>query len=241
MAETHFTEPTTEYWQEIEDHDRPIPEAPWKFKYPALLLDDKFLYLPIRPLPSSTPDSAPKEAVASLSLTQCSFAVSETLASQLASLIKWKYSSHIDIVIGLPTLGLGIAAAVAKELGHSRYIPLGYSRKFWFKDELSTNLTSITSPDMIKKVYLDPALLPLVKDQRVLIVDDAISSGQTLLAIWNFLESEQLNCRVTSVGVAMKQGSRWKEVLGEERAEKVVGVFDSPLLRAVEGGWVVRE
>jgi adenine/guanine phosphoribosyltransferase-like PRPP-binding protein len=62
----------------------------------------------------------------------------------------------------------------------ARYIPLGYSRKFWFKDELSTNLTSITSPDMIKKVYLDPALLPLVKDQRVLIVDDAISTGISL-------------------------------------------------------------
>jgi hypothetical protein len=43
------------------------------------------------------------------------------------------------------------------------------------------------------------------------------------------------------VGVAMKQGSRWKEVLGEERAEKVVGVFDCPLLKAMEGGWVVRE
>jgi hypothetical protein len=39
----------------------------------------------------------------------------------------------------------------------------------------------------------------------------------------------------------MKQGSRWKEVLGEERAEKVMGVFESPLLKAVEGGWVVRD
>jgi adenine/guanine phosphoribosyltransferase-like PRPP-binding protein len=64
-----------------------------------------------------------------------------------------------------------------------RYVALGYSRKFWFDDKLCTNLSSITSPDIVKKVYLDPALLPLVKDQRVLIVDDAISSGVSPLPI----------------------------------------------------------
>jgi hypothetical protein len=159
-----------------------------------------------------------------------------------------------------------------KVSGIDRFVALGYSRKFWFQEELSTDLSSITSPGVIKKVYLDPALLPLIKDQRVLIIDDAVSTGislyfpfssrklflpyrhlrpkslsltfnkgKTLQAIWDFLESEALNCRVTSVGVAMKQGSRWKEVLGDERAEKVIGVFDSPLLKAVEDGWVVRE
>jgi adenine/guanine phosphoribosyltransferase-like PRPP-binding protein len=51
-------------------------------------------------------------------LTQCSFTVSETLAAQLASLVKWKFCDQIDVVVGLPTLGLGIGAAVAKELGH---------------------------------------------------------------------------------------------------------------------------
>jgi hypothetical protein len=29
MAHTHFTEPTTECWQTIEDRDTIVPEAPW--------------------------------------------------------------------------------------------------------------------------------------------------------------------------------------------------------------------
>jgi hypothetical protein len=33
---------------------------------------------------------------------------------------------------------------------------------------------------------------------------------------------------VVGAGVAMKQGRRWEQALGEERAGRVVGVFDSP-------------
>lgn len=42
----------------------------------------------------------------------------------------------------------------------------------------------------------------------------------------------------------MKQGNKWRDVLGE-RAQKVVGVFESPLLTMgtvdIDGGWMVRE
>jgi hypothetical protein len=43
------------------------------------------------------------------------------------------------------------------------------------------------------------------------------------------------------VGVVMRQGGKWREAVGEEDAGKVVAVFDSPLLKAVEGGWAVRD
>ncbi len=72
-----------------------------------------------------------------------------------------------------------------------------------------------------------------------MIIDDAVSSGKTLKASWDFLEeagSEILGC-----GVVMRQGERWKGVLGEERAGNVCWVFECPLLRRVEGGWDVRE
>ncbi|TVY29307.1 hypothetical protein LHYA1_G001404 [Lachnellula hyalina] len=144
---------------------------------------------------------------------------------------------EVEVVIGLPTLGLGPAAAVARGLGLDRYIPLGYSRKFWYDDKLSTLISSITSPDGQKRVYLDPNLLELVRGKKVVIVDDAVSSGKTLNAIWNFLTSPAIGCQVIAAGVLMKQGGKWRDVLGEERARHVVGVFESPVLRAVEGGW----
>lgn len=118
-------------------------------------------------------------------------------------------------------------------------MPLGYSRKFWYTDSLSTEVSSITSPTGMKKLYLDPNQIELVKGRRVLIVDDAVSSGKTLKAAWDFLEG--VGVRVEGAGVVMKQGERWRGVLGEERVDGVMWVFESPLLRRVEGGWDVRE
>jgi adenine/guanine phosphoribosyltransferase-like PRPP-binding protein len=118
-------------------------------------------------------------------------------------------------------------------------VPLGYSRKFWYDDNLSAEVSSTTSPSLgLKRVYLDPNLLPLVQGKRVVVIDDAVSSGRTLKEVWDLLED--VGAIVEGVGVVMKQGSIWKSALGEGRAGRVVGVFESPLLRAVEGGWVVR-
>jgi RecB family endonuclease NucS len=46
---------------------------------------------------------------------------------------------------------------------------------------------------------------------------------------------------VLALGVAMCQGQRWVERLGADRAARVRGVFDSPLLRATPTGWVRRD
>lgn len=61
-----------------------------------------------------------------------------------------------------------------------RYVPLGYSRKFWYVEELSAEVSSITSPGLgLKRVYLDPHQLPLLKGKKIVIIDDAVSSGKT--------------------------------------------------------------
>jgi adenine/guanine phosphoribosyltransferase-like PRPP-binding protein len=84
-----------------------------------------------------------------------------------------------------------------------RYVPLGYSRQFWYADELSTEVSSITSPGLgLKKVYLDPHQLPLLQGKRIMIVDDAVSSGKTLQAIWNLLE--KIGCDIRACGVVTK-------------------------------------
>ncbi|TVY81516.1 hypothetical protein LSUE1_G003642, partial [Lachnellula suecica] len=219
--------------QEILPKETSISPAPYQFTYPAILPDGSVFHLPIRPL-NDTPDLA----VASLLISHASFAVADKLESELAHLLE---PFDADIIIGLPTLGLGPASNVAKILGQSRYVPLGYSRKFWYDESLSTLLSSITSPLGEKRVYLDPNLLPLIKGKNVVIIDDAISSGKTMKAVWDFLESDQIGCDIVACGVLMKQGKKWEEVLGPDRSAKLVGVFESPLLRAVEGGWFLRE
>lgn len=227
-----FTEPTTAYWQHIVDADPASPpDGPWQYGYPARLPDGRVLVLPIRAL-----DSEPTHAVASLICNQASLEVVETLGRMLAERLA---PLAPEVVIGIPTLGLTFAPVVARHLGHSRYVPMGYSRKFWYDEALSGAVQSITTPTAGKRVYLDPNLLPLVQGKRVVLVDDAVSSGSTLGAPWTLIES--LGAQVLACGVAMRQGRRWVQTLGPERAARLVGVFDSPLLQAVDGGWGLRD
>ncbi len=231
MPPNHFTEPTTSYWQHIVDAGAvPRPDAPWQFGYPARLPDGRVLMLPIRPLANE-----PTHAVASLLLNQASLGVVEVLGGMLAAQLR---NLQVDTVVGLPTLGLALASVVARDLDHTRYVPMGYSRKFWYDEALSTPVSSITSPTPGKRIYLDPHLLPLVVGKRVILVDDAVSTGTTLQAAWDLLEA--LGAEVVACGVAMRQGRRWADRIGTARTARLFGVFDSPLLQAVPQGWALR-
>ncbi len=208
--------------------DAAVP--PWRHGYPARLPDGRVLMLPIRQLASD-----PTLAVASLLVNQAALHVADTLAQMLAAELA---GCGAEAVVGLPTLGLTLAAGVARGLGHARYLPMGYSRKFWYDEALSAPVSSITTPGAGKRIYLDPHLLALVAGRRVVLVDDAVSTGTTLRAAWDLLES--LGAEVVACGVAMRQGRRWESQIGAHRVPRLHGVFDSPLLQAVPEGWVER-
>ncbi|KAF7904445.1 hypothetical protein EAF00_001779 [Botryotinia globosa] len=228
---THFTEPTTAYWQTILPSNHTPQTPPYRYGFPAKLPDSRFLVLPIRPLKDN-----PKHAVASLLVNQASMEVVDTLSDFLADLVR---RFEPDVIIGLPTLGLSLAPLVARNLGFKRYVPLGYSRKFWYDDALSASVSSITSPELgLKKVYLDPHQLPLVLGKRCVIIDDAVSSGATLKTTWDLLE--KIGCDIVACGVVMKQGNKWEQKIGQERVDRLVYVLESPLLEAVDEGWTFR-
>ncbi|KAE8448165.1 hypothetical protein EG329_009769 [Mollisiaceae sp. DMI_Dod_QoI] len=205
IPDTHFTEPTTQYWQEILPEEYLTP-GPWQYGYPARLPDSRILILPIRQT------AIPDEAVASLLTNQAAIDVSDELGIFLADIVR---NYNPEVIVGLPTLGLTLARTVAKSLGHKRYIPLGYSRKFWYTDELSTEVSSVTSPNHVKKIYLDPHQVSLLKGKKVFIIDDAVSTGKTLKASWDLLESKHVGCEVLGAGVVMKQGDKWQSVAEE--------------------------
>lgn len=218
-----------DFWQRIEPADRfPVdPPEGYHGLYPALLPDGRQLALPIRVLPGGD-----DRAVASLILNQASFAVESGLAEALAGEVK---AFVPDVVVGLPTLGLTLARALAGALGHERYVPLGTSRKFWYREELSAPMVSITSPDQMKRLWLDPRMLPLLEGRRIALVDDVISTGSSMVAALAVLEAAGL--RPAVIGTAMLQTERWRERLGEA-GSLVRTVLRSPLLRRIgTGGW----
>ena len=213
-----FTEPTLTYWQALhgEVPARFSPPPPHRYGYPVRLPGGKVLVLPLRRLPNS------EHAVASLIANQASHhvvaALSDIMAEQARAL-------GAEVVVGLPTLGLSFSALVAERLGQSRYVPLGYSRKFWYDDALSEPVASITSPEAGKRLRLDPHLLPLIQGRRIVLVDDAISTGATAVAACRLMA--RAGAEIAGIVVAMKQTNRW--------ASAVEGVVPRANVRAAYG------
>lgn len=218
-----------EFWQHIHaPHSFPA-DGPHIDFYPVTLDDGRQLRLPIRPLADG------QHALASLIVNQASFEVLGVLADDLAAKLK---AFEPEIIVGLPTLGLTLASEVARRLGHSRYVPLGTSRKFWYLDELSVPMSSITTQQE-KRLYLDPRMLPLLEGRRVVLVDDVISSGTSIIAGLSLLGASGIE--PVAIGAAMLQSDRWREKLESQNSKwpaRVRAAFATPLLQKTVDGWV---
>jgi adenine/guanine phosphoribosyltransferase-like PRPP-binding protein len=229
-AKETYTEPTTGYWQDLAP-EIPAPFSatpPYRFGYPVCLPCDRILVLPLRRLPDG------HRAVASLIANQASNIVVAALADHMATQARLL---DAEIIVGLPTLGLAFASLVAERLGQSRYVPLGYSRKFWYDDALSEPVTSITSPEVGKQLRLDPNLKALIEGRRVVLVDDAISTGATAVASLRLLQ--KVGVKVIGMVVAMKQTNRWEAPAAALSAPLAVrAVFGCPLFERSDEGWI---
>lgn len=228
MTDNRFVEPTTDYWQELLSSNALMTEAPFRYAFPAKLPDGRVLLLPIRQRPDD-----PSRAVASLIANHASFDVVDALADAMTALAR---SFEPEVIVGIPTLGLALAPLTAKALGHQNYVPLGYSRKFWYQEDLAEPVRSITSPDAGKHVFLDPNILPRISGKRVVLVDDTISSGITASAVLRLLE--RVEAKPVGLIFAMSQGNLWREQIDPSAHDKVRAVFFSPLLLASADGWI---
>jgi adenine/guanine phosphoribosyltransferase-like PRPP-binding protein len=220
-----------DFWQEIHSPHtfERLPAEGHRGFFPAEFEDGRQLRLPIRELADG------EHALASLIINQAGFAVEEALCASLAEKVR---HFEPEVVVGLPTLGLTLASGTAKKLGHGRYVPLGTSRKFWYREDLSVPMTSITSPGQVKRLYLDPRMVPLIQNRRLLLVDDVISSGRSVVAALSLLET--CGIRPVAIGAAMLQTDVWREQLAAidpGLPERVVSVLRTPRLKRRTGGW----
>lgn len=216
-----------QFWQEIYDRETFATDTAAGFDglYPAALADGRQIALPIRVLPGGA-----DRAVASLIINQASFAVEDALAAVMAEHAR---VFEPEIVVGVPTLGLPLAANVARRLGHPRLVALGTSRKFWYDDDLSEPLRSITTPGGEKRIYLDPRMLPLLEGRRFVLVDDVVSTGASLASVLRLLGKAGL--KPAAAIFAMLQGETWRQLEGQVA---IHGAIATPMLaRGSDGRW----
>ena len=87
-----------------------------------------------------------------------------------------------DIIITAESKGIPLAHEMARQEGSRRYLLARKATKLYMKNVFGVEVDSITT-DHRQHLYLDGADAEFMKGKNVLIVDDVISTGESLKAL----------------------------------------------------------
>ena len=87
-----------------------------------------------------------------------------------------------DVMITAESKGIPLIHAMSRIMGENRYVLARKSVKLYMKDVIACETQSITTANK-QVLYIDGEDAEFMKGKRVLIVDDVISTGESLLAI----------------------------------------------------------
>jgi len=93
-----------------------------------------------------------------------------------------------DVLITAESKGIPLGHEMARQAGDSRYILARKSVKLYMKNVFKVEVQSITTAAS-QTLYIDGADAEYMKGKRVLIVDDVISTGESLRAIEKLVEA----------------------------------------------------
>ena len=92
-----------------------------------------------------------------------------------------------DYIITAEAKGIPLAHEMARQAGDAKYILARKGPKLYMRDIFDVTVRSITTAKE-QRLYLDGADAELMKGKRILIVDDVISTGESLAALEALVE-----------------------------------------------------
>ena len=92
-----------------------------------------------------------------------------------------------DYIITAEAKGIPLAHEMARQAGDAKYILARKGPKLYMRDIFSVSVHSITTAKE-QKLYLDGTDAALMKGKKILIVDDVISTGESLRALEALVE-----------------------------------------------------
>ena len=98
-----------------------------------------------------------------------------------------KKAPEYDYIITAEAKGIPLAHEMARQHGDAKYILARKGPKLYMRDLFSVSVNSITTAKE-QKLYLDGADAALMKGKRILVVDDVISTGESLKALEALVE-----------------------------------------------------
>jgi len=109
-----------------------------------------------------------------------------------------------DVIITAESKGIPLAYEMARQLGITYFVSRK-SVKLYMKDPIAVKVNSITT-SATQTLYLDRNEADFIAGKRVLIVDDVISTGESLLAVESLVKQANGNivgkCAVLAEGDA---------------------------------------
>ena len=93
-----------------------------------------------------------------------------------------KKAPEYDLIITAESKGIPLAHEMARQANNSKYILARKGPKLYMRDIFEVSVRSITTAKE-QHLYLDTADAELMKGKKILIVDDVISTGESLAAL----------------------------------------------------------
>ena len=98
-----------------------------------------------------------------------------------------KLAPEYDYIITAEAKGIPLAHEMARQAGDPKYILARKGPKLYMRDILEVSVRSITTAKE-QHLYLDGADAELMKGKKILLVDDVISTGESLHALEALVE-----------------------------------------------------
>lgn len=92
-----------------------------------------------------------------------------------------------DYIITAESKGIPLAYEMARQTGAKKWLLARKGEKLYMRDVFSVAVRSITT-DHVQKLFLDGEDAALMRGKRILIVDDVISTGESLAALEKLVE-----------------------------------------------------
>ena len=98
-----------------------------------------------------------------------------------------KLAPEHDILITAESKGIPLVYEMARQHGENRYLIARKAAKLYMRNVFSTDVTSITTANR-QMLCIDGEDAEYMRGKRVLIVDDVISTGGSLIAVQKLVE-----------------------------------------------------
>lgn len=99
-----------------------------------------------------------------------------------------KYLTDCDVLITAESKGLQLTHVVAREVGHHYYAVARKSKKLYMQDGISVEYGSSITTGTPQTLYLSKHDTDILKGKKVGIVDDVISTGESLKGLEALVE-----------------------------------------------------